>query len=342
MDVTPGDGMQDAVDDLAALFGHPVLIEDGHYRALWWSDQDRADQARVRTILRRSVDPAVRDMMRRLKLATAPGPVRTPALPEVGMQPRWCQALRVGKSLVGFLWVMTDNERLDDRRRAALVACARKAEAALADTLTETDARLRRRYQLLTILRSAPNEEAADELASLEGLGPDATVVVLDQRRGHGWDLGDHLWALPDPLPGRVAASGAPLPLVQLGLAVQRALITRQALSAGAQPDRPSYDALGIWQLVAAAPEYIRPEDIHHGVTALLGLTRTDLLETAETLLSTGGDLTAASEALHVHRTTLFYRIKRIADATGVDLRGDPRMSDLDVALKLVRYRAAG
>jgi hypothetical protein len=67
-------------------------------------------------------------MMRRLKLATAIGPVRTPAIPEVGMRPRWCQALRVGRSLVGFLCVMTDKETLDDRSRAALAACVTKAE----------------------------------------------------------------------------------------------------------------------------------------------------------------------------------------------------------------------
>ena len=340
MDTASGDGMQDAVDDLAAMFGHPVLIEDGHFRALWWSDQDRADEARTRTILRRSVDPAVRDMMRRLKLATAPGPVRTPAIPEVGMQPRWCQALRVGRSLVGFLWVMTDKETLDDRSRAALAACVRKAEAALAETLSDAEARQHRRQHLLTVLMDSPNPDVAVELADLERLSTDATVVVLDQRRGHGWDLGDQLWALTDPLPGRVAASGAPLPLVQLRLAVERALITRRALRAGARPERPSYDALGIWRLVAAASPDIRPEDIHPGVAALQAHNRTDLLETAETVLSTGGDLIAASEALHIHRTTLFYRIKRIAEVTGVDLRGDPRMSELDVALKLARFRA--
>jgi len=163
---------------------------------------------------------------------------------------------------------------------------------------------------------------------------------VLDQRRGRGWELGDHLWAQPDPLPGLVAASGVPLPLARLGLAVQRALITRRALAAGATPERPSYDALGLWQLVAAAPEDLQPEDIHPGAAALRGLARPELLQTTETLLRAGGDVTAASEQLHVHRTTLYYRIERVAEVTGVDLRGDPRLPDLDVALKLARYRA--
>jgi hypothetical protein len=46
MDAASGDGMQDAVDELAAVFGQAVLIEDRHLRALLWSDQDRADEAR--------------------------------------------------------------------------------------------------------------------------------------------------------------------------------------------------------------------------------------------------------------------------------------------------------
>lgn len=336
------DGMQGAVDDLAVLLGHPVLIEDAESRPLWWSDQDQVDRARVQTFLRHSLDPAVRALMRRLKLATAVGPVRTPALPDVGMRPRWCHALRAGRSLVGYLWVVSDEEELDDRSHSALVACARKAEMALAQSLTEVDTRRARREDLLARLMVTPDEDLAAELAGLEGLGPDAKVVVLDQQRGPGWDLGHSLWALPDPLPGRVAASGGPLPLAELGLAVERASITRRALKAGAQPVRPTYDALGIWQVVAAAPGDVRPEDVHPGVVALHGPGRSDMLETAEILLRTGGDVNGASETLHVHRTTLYYRIRRIAELTGVDLRGDPHLSDLDVALKLARYRAAG
>lgn len=335
-----GNDVQGSVDDLAGLLGHPVLIEDVEARPLWWSEHGAADGTRIRTFLRRAVDPAAREMMRRLKLATATTVVRTPALPEIDMLPRWCRPLRVGPTLIGYLWVVDDDDHLDEAGRDAITACARKAEAALADTLGEADSRQRRRRTLLDRLRETPDEDAAAELTSLEALGPHATVVVLDQHRGRGWELGDRLWAQIDPLPGLVAASGAPLPLVRLGLAVQRALITRRALAAGATPDRPAYDALGLWQLVAAAPDDLQPEDIHSGAAALHGLSRPELLQTTETLLRTGGDVTAASEQLHVHRTTLYYRIERVAEVAGVDLRGDPRLPDLDVALKLARYRA--
>lgn len=340
MALPDGHDVQGSVDDLAELLGQPVLIEDVDARPLWWSAQGAADGTRIRTFLRDAVDPAAREMMRRLKLATAKGAIRTPALPEIDMRSRWCQPLRIGPTLVGYLWIVDDDDHLEQAARDAITACARRAETALADTLGEADSRQRRRRALLERLREAPDEDAAAELVVLEGISPEVTVVVLDQHRGRGWELSDHLWVQPDPLPGLVAASGAPLPLVRLGLAVRRAVVTRKAMAAGATPDRPSYDALGLWQLVAAAPDDLQPEDIHPGVAALRGLTRPELLQTTETLLRTGGDIIAASEQLHVHRTTLYYRIERVAEVAGVDLRGDPRLPDLDVALKLARYRA--
>lgn len=173
-----GHDVQGCVDDLAGLLGHPVLIEDVEHRPLWWSEQDQVDQTRIRTFLRRAVDPAARAMMRELRLATAEGTVRTPALPEIDMLPRWCRPLRVGRTLVGYLWVVDDADALPAPHDAALTACARKAEAALAETLGEADRRQRRRRELLDRLRTAPDEDGVAELVVLEALGPEATVVV--------------------------------------------------------------------------------------------------------------------------------------------------------------------
>ena len=63
----------------------------------------------------------------------------------------------------------------------------------------------------------------------------------------------------PDTAPREVATSGPPLPLAQLHVAVGRAAQTRQALRAGALLDRPAWDALGSWHLIAAAPPLLPP-----------------------------------------------------------------------------------
>jgi len=65
------------------------------------------------------------------------------------------------------------------------------------------------------------------------------------------------------------------------------------------------------------------------------------LMATARVVLDHGGDVAAAAQALHVHRTTLYYRMDRILEVTGVDLRAGPGRTDLQLALWLAAYRRA-
>lgn len=74
----------------------------------------------------------------------------------------------------------------------------------------------------------------------------------------------------------------------------------------------------------------------------LAAAPRTDLMATARVVLDLGGDVAAAAEALRVHRTTLYYRLDRIQELTGVDLRAGAGRTDLQLALWLAAYRRAG
>ena len=65
------------------------------------------------------------------------------------------------------------------------------------------------------------------------------------------------------------------------------------------------------------------------------------LMTTARVILDLGGDIAAAAKALRVHRTTLYYRIDRISELTGVDLRTGPARIDLQLALWLEAFRSA-
>jgi DNA-binding PucR family transcriptional regulator len=49
----------------------------------------------------------------------------------------------------------------------------------------------------------------------------------------------------------------------------------------------------------------------------------------------------AAATALHLHRTTVYYRLSRIQKLTGVDLRDARARIDLQLALWLHAYRSA-
>jgi len=62
----------------------------------------------------------------------------------------------------------------------------------------------------------------------------------------------------------------------------------------------------------------------HRVLDPLAGEERTELVQTLEALLDCRFDRTAASAALHIHRNTLTYRLRRIEQITELDL-GNPR-----------------
>lgn len=351
--------VQAAVDELAASLAHPVLIEDAGHQPLWWSAQGEVDGTRVRSILERTVEPAAAALVARMRLAWADGPVRTPAVPEADMLPRWCVPMRANRELLGYLWVLDADGTVTDTQLAEAAACAEQAAAWITRVKSAGEQRDQRRVLLLAQLQAGHDAAAARELIALERLDPAVTVEVHAPAAGSvarsgDWDLVGGVTARLVPPPGlmsrartppaetSVAASGLPLPLADLHLAVQRAAVTVRALRAGARPARPCWDDLGSWHLIAAAPEDLRVADIHPGADILSRLPRPELLMTARTVLECGGDIAAAAASLHIHRTTLYYRIDRIEALTGVNLRAGPGRDDLHLALRLAAYRAAG
>ncbi|WP_327723593.1 helix-turn-helix domain-containing protein [Streptomyces europaeiscabiei] len=337
-----GDTLQAVVDSLAERLELSVLIEDASFHALSWSVQTEVDDVRLHSILRRGVTAATLDAVDRLGLARATSPVRTPAVPEAGMEQRWCVPLRVAEHLVGYLWVLDPQDRAGPDTLPALTAAAGRAVSVIASgAAPEDDDRLLR--DLLGRLERGPDEEAARRLTILARL-PDRALIVADEHpRRDGWALPGGLTAHPvGPGPGHPGAtSGPPLPLVELHEAVRRARLTLQALRAGALLARPSWDCLHAWRMVVEAPPELDPTEIHPGVAELHRQKTPDLLITARTFLDLGGDVQATAHALHLHRTTLYYRLDRIKALTCVDLRTGPDRHDLDLALRLAAFREA-
>jgi hypothetical protein len=340
--VTTASDIQAAVDELASGLGLSVLVEDGRHQPLWWSVQNAVDGTRMRTILQRTVDPAAVAMVRRLKLAQATVPVHTPAVPEAEMLPRWCVPMHHGSRLLGYLWVLDADGIVTEADLAQITECAQRAAAYLSHTAEQADDRARQRDALLQRLEQGPDSIALRDLIGLERLDPDPVVAVDAPDRTGGWvrpgNVSVHIVA-----PTHVGAtSGRPLPLLDLRTAIQRAVTTRRVIAAGALLASPTWDDLGAWHLIVDAPPEVNPADLHPGADTLAALPRTDLIDTARTVLELGGDVTRAAADLHIHRTTLYYRLDRIATLTGVDLRTSPDRLDLHMALRLAAYRRAG
>ncbi|WP_203580245.1 PucR family transcriptional regulator [Microbacterium hibisci] len=88
-------------------------------------------------------------------------------------------------------------------------------------------------------------------------------------------------------------------------------------------------EALGVYELLDQVPDDALRAMVHPGLLSLMSQgARTDsLVHTLEVFLDSAGDVKTASERLFAHRTSLYYRLRRIQELTGLDLSdGDDRL----------------
>lgn len=81
------------------------------------------------------------------------------------------------------------------------------------------------------------------------------------------------------------------------------------------------------------------PADTAHdpAVRELLDLSHAELARTAEMFLDCAGQASRTAAALGIHRQTLYYRLSRVEQLTGLDLaEGEDRLL-LHMALKAAR-----
>ncbi|OAR22290.1 PucR family transcriptional regulator [Streptomyces sp. ERV7] len=151
----------------------------------------------------------------------------------------------------------------------------------------------------------APALTAAERLRATAGPGAAAGVALA--RRGLG-EL---------PASWHEAASAA------------RAALAEPGLGPVAQ-----WAGIGPYRLLTALPD-TAPQDV--AVRALLTPAHTELARTAEVFLDCAGQAGRTAAALGIHRQTLYYRLSRVEQLTGLDLdEGEDRLL-LHMALKASR-----
>jgi hypothetical protein len=102
------------------------------------------------------------------------------------------------------------------------------------------------------------------------------------------------------------------------------------------------WDELGSYRIFAAATRDPSAAQLDPMLVRLLEADRTgDLLTTLEAYFDCAGDAQATTRELHLHRTSLYYRLNRIEEITGASLRdGDDRLR-LHLAVKMARLTDA-
>ncbi|MFB8776163.1 PucR family transcriptional regulator, partial [Streptomyces broussonetiae] len=147
---------------------------------------------------------------------------------------------------------------------------------------------------------------------------------------GVGWQVG----ASSGPAAGVATARGG---LAELGVAWREAsAAARAALAEPRFGPVAEWASIGPFRLLTALP----PETAQDpAVAALLSPAHRELARTAETYLDCAGQATRTAAELGIHRQTLYYRLSRVEQLTGLDLDdGEDRLL-LHMALKGARLR---
>jgi hypothetical protein len=66
----------------------------------------------------------------------------------------------------------------------------------------------------------------------------------------------------------------------------------------------------------------------------------TEFMESLKGWLASARNISDAASALHLHRNTLVYHLKRVEEITGVSLTDPSRLLNIELSLKLLEYRA--
>jgi PucR C-terminal helix-turn-helix domain len=100
-----------------------------------------------------------------------------------------------------------------------------------------------------------------------------------------------------------------------------------------------SWDQLGAYRIVATGGAGLLQDAVlTSSVRALLDHRNVDLLDTARAYLDHAGDAAATSAYLGIHRQTLYYRLAKTQEITGLDLSVGADRLELHIGLTLGRF----
>lgn len=174
-----------------------------------------------------------------------------------------------------------------------------------------------------------PARTAADQLLRSAGAGPGGTVSA----RGDAARAPERPGTVRDG--GSAGVSAPRRGLDDLPAAWFEALAAARAARADARLGPVAeWAAIGPYRLLAALPAQAGPDPV---VQALLKPPHAELARTAEAFLDCAGQASRTAQALGIHRQTLYYRLSRVEQLTGLDLdAGEDRLL-LHMALKSAR-----
>lgn len=332
-----------------------------HHLLAYSEHGEGTDQARVSTIIGRKVPaPLIHRFWKdgiMASLNQSSEPISIAEIPDMGLGPRVALSVRDQEGRVlGYIWVSETNRTLTAYEQQWLKKAARKAARLMqkANRYKRGEASNEERlWKLLTNtheLGDIPEEvrqeerqssilliDLANQLEHMETVQTlfESSNAVLFMFDGeffiafiYGKDLRKQVGAFAEKLPDgvHIAAGNPSFAVDGCARAYEQA---KALLELKKRFGSELADCLFYYE--AGAYKYIQPyEDTamiagdHPAIEQLREYdaeNQTSLLETLAMYIEKDGHLTAAAKALHVHPNSLQYRLKRIAELTGLHLR---------------------
>ncbi|GGJ74129.1 transcriptional regulator [Streptomyces camponoticapitis] len=180
------DDYQELVDEISALLGMPLTLENRDFGLIAFGVHDSEDEGvmdpvRTRSILTRKSTPAVRAWFEGFGITRATGPVRIPAAPDAGVfRGRICLPVRHRGTVLGYVWLLDDTGQgpTDDRLAAAMEVTARIG-ALLAEEV-RAGADLAREFRAVVTAEGGwQRDMAVEALRTALGPGADGPHMVV-------------------------------------------------------------------------------------------------------------------------------------------------------------------
>lgn len=362
----PASSLQALVDALSVSLERPVLLDDPELAPLAYSSQQGAiDSVRTSSILHRGPSAQVRAALRAQGVPDATDVVRVAAVPDLGMDARACVPVRAAGRLLGYIWLLDRDGTLADSDLEQARSAARGAAEILIGSLRRgvrddgsvidalrAGAPADRTAALVSLaprgldaqtevilLLVAARAPADDPLTAAAAASRRVSPAALAGRVAEGAALVVRaaepvLRALPPDgvagwlhglAPSDVAVGQSGVHRLERLTEASRHAATALRVARVRPSGCAAWEALGADRLVAQLPEEAR-RDLPAGLARLLR-DEPELVRTLAAFLDAGGNVKTTAAALALHRSGLYYRLRRIEELTGLDLEsGDDRL----------------